>query len=273
MGEFTSSSNPQGSLSHRNIPDISLYGDYDTGGYDIYFTGYGWVGANGTSASSPLWAAYPACVNQARLANAGTVVGFANPVLYPVAENSTSFLTDFHDITTGNNLFYNAVAGYDNVNGWGSINGINLLRDLAPVSTVNISGFSPISGTIGTSVTVNGSNLSGATQVTVNGVAASITSVSSTSVTFTVPAGATTGTISVTTPSGTATSTASLTLWTGPLTVSGSVWNDVYGNGAKDAGDNNLGAGWTVYVDMVGNGGYAQTDPSAVTDGAGDYKI
>ena len=62
-------------------------------------------------------------------------------------------------------------------------------------------------------VTVTGTDFTGATALTLNGVAIpGFTVVNSTTITFTVPAGATNGVITVTTPAGTATSTASFTV-------------------------------------------------------------
>jgi uncharacterized repeat protein (TIGR03803 family) len=61
----------------------------------------------------------------------------------------------------------------------------------------------PTSGKGGTVVVILGNKLTGATNVTFNGAAATFTVVSATEITTTVPAGATTGTIMVTTPSGT----------------------------------------------------------------------
>jgi uncharacterized repeat protein (TIGR03803 family) len=61
----------------------------------------------------------------------------------------------------------------------------------------------PASGTVGASVIILGTNLTGATKVSFNGTAAKPTVISSTEIKATVPAGATTGTVTVTTPSGT----------------------------------------------------------------------
>jgi hypothetical protein len=56
------------------------------------------------------------------------------------------------------------------------------------------------SGSVGTSVVILGTNLTGATSVTFNGTAAAFTVVSSSEITATVPAGATSGRVQVTTP-------------------------------------------------------------------------
>lgn len=73
-------------------------------------------------------------------------------------------------------------------------------------SSPTISSLSPSSGCIGSSLTINGTNLTGATSVTIGGTpVSSITSNSSTQIVAVVGSG-TTGTVSVTTPNGTATS-------------------------------------------------------------------
>lgn len=61
----------------------------------------------------------------------------------------------------------------------------------------------PTSGKVGASVVILGTKLTGASSVTFNGVAATFKVVSSTEITTTVPAGATSGTVEVKTPSGT----------------------------------------------------------------------
>ncbi len=58
------------------------------------------------------------------------------------------------------------------------------------------------SGKVGASVVILGSNLTGATSVTFNGLSAAFTVVSSSEITATVPTGATSGAVVVTTPSG-----------------------------------------------------------------------
>jgi uncharacterized repeat protein (TIGR03803 family) len=67
----------------------------------------------------------------------------------------------------------------------------------------------PASGTVGTAVTILGTNLTGATSVTFNGKEATFTVVSSTEITTTVPSGASTGKVKVVTPSRTLSSNVS----------------------------------------------------------------
>jgi len=80
-----------------------------------------------------------------------------------------------------------------------------------------ITSFAPTSGNVGTSVTITGTNLLGVTAVKFNGVTATFTTSTATSVVATVPATATTGKISVTTPGGTVVSTADFTVTTAPV--------------------------------------------------------
>ncbi len=80
---------------------------------------------------------------------------------------------------------------------------------------ISVIGFTPKSGPVGTSVTINGTAFSpSASQNTVsfNGTAATITSATSTQIFTSVPAGATTGPIAVTSPAGSATSSGSFTV-------------------------------------------------------------
>jgi hypothetical protein len=85
-----------------------------------------------------------------------------------------------------------------------------------------LTSFAPTSGPVGTSVTITGSNLTGATAVKFNGTPAAYSVSSNTQITATVPAGASTGPISVTTPGGTASSSASFTVTTPDFSMSAS---------------------------------------------------
>jgi hypothetical protein len=80
--------------------------------------------------------------------------------------------------------------------------------------TPTITSFTPTSGPVGTSVTITGTNLTGATSVKFNGTSATFTVNSATKIMATVLTGSTTGKITVTTPGGTATSATDFTVTT-----------------------------------------------------------
>src|SRR5436309_9879173 len=107
-------------------------------------------------------------------------------------------------------------------------------------SAPTITSFAPTSGPVGTSVTLSGTNFTGATAVTFNGVSASFTVTSATTIQVTVPAGATTGPLSVTTPGGTATSTNNFT-----VTVTLTVTKVGAGSGTVTSSDGGINCGAT----------------------------
>jgi IPT/TIG domain len=76
----------------------------------------------------------------------------------------------------------------------------------------SISGFTPTSGPVGTTVTISGSNFSGATAVKLGAVAASFSVLTPGSIQATVPSGATSAKWQVTTGGGTATSAGTFTV-------------------------------------------------------------
>jgi len=85
----------------------------------------------GTSSGSPQWAAITSLADQA----AGHRIGFLNPTLYAIGLSVTGYLTSFHDITSGNNVWdgdgnipgYTAGTNWDPTTGLGSPNVANLI--------------------------------------------------------------------------------------------------------------------------------------------------
>ena len=102
---------------------------------------------------------------------------------------------------------------------------------VAPLPAPTISSFSPASGPVGTSVLINGTNLSAVSGVQFNGVAASVWKiVSATQISATVPLGATTGAVRVSTASASATSSTAFTVTTPPAAV---VISQIYAGGGR----------------------------------------
>jgi IPT/TIG domain len=95
---------------------------------------------------------------------------------------------------------------------WFTNSGNDSIGRITTAVTPEISGFTPASGAAGTTVTITGQNLAGATAVAFGGTPAAIVSATATQIVTTVPAGAATGPITVTTPAGTATSHGSFTV-------------------------------------------------------------
>jgi len=115
------------STVYRNVPDVSananftfyVCADQEKCSENLY---------GGTSFAAPMWAGYLALTNQQALENGDSVMGFINPTLYYIGLSS-SYDTDFHDITSGSNG-YNATVGYDLATGWGSPNQSGLINGL-----------------------------------------------------------------------------------------------------------------------------------------------
>jgi hypothetical protein len=83
-----------------------------------------------------------------------------------------------------------------------SVSNFNVTSSGGASGGPTISSFNPTFGPVGTSVTINGSNYTGATSVTFANVAASFTVNNASRITATVPSGATTGRIRVSGPGG-----------------------------------------------------------------------
>ena len=118
----------KGSKTYRNSPDVAA--EANTDNY-ICYDGTCEGGWGGTSFAAPRWAAYLALVNQQSVANGMSTLGFINSTIYSIGLSS-SYRSNFHDITSGNNGTYSTEPGYDLVTGWGSPNGNGLINSLAP---------------------------------------------------------------------------------------------------------------------------------------------
>lgn len=88
----------------------------------------------GTSAAAPLWAGSTALINEYLQQQQKSRIGFANPVLYGL-QNAPQPVPPFHDVTSGNNLYYPATTGYDEASGWGSPDVYNIALDVAGVGS------------------------------------------------------------------------------------------------------------------------------------------
>jgi subtilase family serine protease len=180
-GVITSSN--KGSTTLRNGPDVSA---------NANFTFYTCANqttceANefgGTSFAAPMWAGYIALANQQLANNGEAPLTFINPTIY--AQNITSsYATDFHDITSGTSGSFSATTGYDLVTGWGSPNGAALINALTGSSTqtpaftiaaspTSVSVVQGSSGTSTISTTVSG-GFSSAVALTASGQPAGVT--------------------------------------------------------------------------------------------------
>ncbi len=139
----------QYSNGNREVPDVSADADPATG-YAVYCTvtaagcpTSGSITVGGTSAAAPLWAGSMAMINEYLQKQGKPRAGFADPLFYGLA-NSQQQYAPFHDVTSGNNLYYPATAGYDQGSGIGTPDIYNIARDLAGG---NIPAPSPTPGT------------------------------------------------------------------------------------------------------------------------------
>ena len=109
----------------RQVPDVAADADPSTG-FHVVFQGHD-DQAGGTSAATPLWAGTIALINQDLKAKGLREVGFANPAIYWMGENAARLSPrPYHDVSAGNNLFYDAGTGWDFATGWGSMDGAAL---------------------------------------------------------------------------------------------------------------------------------------------------
>lgn len=119
-----------GSNTMRNVPDMAMVADPNTGVAVYSAVNGGWIQEGGTSASAPIAAGIFSLLDAERQFLGLGRAGFSNPTIYN--SNSSSFLRDIEDGSNGNaSAFgiagFNAGFGYDNTTGLGSLVGQNLL--------------------------------------------------------------------------------------------------------------------------------------------------
>ena len=138
---------------------------------------------------------------------------------------------------------------------------------ITPAPTITT--FSPAKGSVGTVVTVKGTNLSGASKVTFNGVKGSITSDTGTKIKVKVPVGATTGKITVVTPGGKAKSAVSFSV---PTTVSFTQASSLYQGGPVELTLNQPSPTTVVVSFSTSNGPGAATQSAEWLGDAGAFR-
>lgn len=119
------------STTNRCTPDIASV-SANIPIYDTYGSS-GWLNVDGTSISSPDWAAFFTIVNSLRAAQGKGTLSQAAYDLYQIYY-SANYLTNFHDITTGSDgtcgSQCNAAPGYDLLTGIGTYQANNLITPL-----------------------------------------------------------------------------------------------------------------------------------------------
>lgn len=136
------------SVGLRNVPDVAA--DANTDNYNCR-EGICATGGGGTSFAAPRWAGFMALVNQQAAANGRPPIGFLNPAIYALGAGP-AYGQAMHDITSGSNVGFSAVPGYDLVTGWGSPNGQALIDQLAGASPL-AAAVAPGSGSVETGTT------------------------------------------------------------------------------------------------------------------------
>jgi len=97
----------------RQVPDVSAVAD----NLAVYFQGQ-WGDVGGTSAAAPIWATGQALVNEDTIQHLGTF-GYA-PQLYYAVANKNGGAHAYFDVTSGDNLYYQATPGWDYATGLGT---------------------------------------------------------------------------------------------------------------------------------------------------------
>ena len=263
--------------------------------------------AGGTSFATPIFAGMLAIVNQAKGYTTGQ--GLANPELYTLASNSTTYASAFHDVTTGNNDCtagskycgtqtggFSAGTGYDEVTGLGSVDLANLVSAYSGSSTSLIATTTSVTAssttpTVNTSdqITITVSPASGSTAPT-GTVAVTVDGTAVTGSPFTLTASGTTSSASFSTTfaaSGAHTISATYTpdsasssvfgSSTGTLTVTAQGTTSGTGKIAVAATPSTLtvsqGSSGTENITVTGSNGYSGTVDLNIDFGSSDSSL
>ena len=189
-----------------SVGSPSLTGTCATGGTR---DGWGWFTATGTSTTVSCDPSGSDARNVALMIYSGSC-GSLTLVTCVNNDNGTGTETATFTSVSGANYFIRVVRMSGTFGD--ADNDVCVTNNVAPT----ITGFSPASGCVGSTITINGTFMSSASSVKIGGTNASILTNSSTVITATVGSG-TTGTVSVTTSYGTVTSAATFTV--NPLPV------------------------------------------------------
>jgi len=124
-----------------NLPPTSMFNTTGRAYPDVAVMGHAYItvlnatfsGADGTSASAPVFAGMITLINSARLSAGKNAIGFLNQIIYSLAVSTPSA---FNDVTSGQNnccagdpgqqtccqYGFTATTGWDPLTGWGSVN-------------------------------------------------------------------------------------------------------------------------------------------------------
>lgn len=163
----------------RHVPDVSADADPNTG-WAIFCTASaagcpasGNIEVGGTSAAAPFWAGVATDTNAFLASQGKSSLGNVNAELYTLFNTSQSFIA-YHDITVGNNLHFNATAGYDLASGIGTPDAWNFARDAAGVNSGGGNNFSLSPNPASLSITQGSSGTSTISTAVTSGSAATI---------------------------------------------------------------------------------------------------
>jgi hypothetical protein len=193
---------------------------------------------------------------------------FDTAALYSVGASSSPWHVALGDLN-GDGRLDIAATGRGN-------NTIGVLLNTTVYAAPILISINPTSAPVGRSVTLTGTNLTGATAVSFNGTAATTFSVvNATTITATVPAGATSGNVTVTTPSGTTggllfTVTYPDLVVNTPTTIPAGIYNSIT---VSSTGMGTLAGDVTVNTSLTVQSGGTLTDGCAVISGAGSFTL